>query len=142
MAYHIRTFYADNAILTNLHPDHLDWHRDLSEYYNAKQNLLAHTKKTILYPSSIISLLPELPHFPIEAVVMPEDFSIENNLLPLTSEAFVDLSDRQLFGEHNVKNIFFAASLAFKLGIPVKVLSATLPLIPALPHRLQRVSIK
>lgn len=142
MAYHIRTFYADNAILTNLHPDHLDWHRDLSEYYNAKQNLLAHTKKTILYPSSIISLLPELPHFPIEAVVMPEDFSIENNLLPLTSEAFVDLSDRQLFGEHNVKNIFFAASLTFKLGIPVKVLSATLPLIPALPHRLQRVSIK
>lgn len=142
MAYHLRTFYADNAILTNLHPDHLDWHRDLSEYYNAKQNLLAHTKKIILYPSSVVSLLPELPHFPIEAIVMPEDFSIENNLLPLTSEAFVDLSDRQLFGEHNVKNIFFSASLAFKLGIPVKVLSATLPLIPALPHRLQRISIK
>lgn len=32
--------------------------------------------------------------------------------------------------------------MAFKLGIPVKVLSATLPLIPALPHRLQRISIK
>lgn len=73
---------------------------------------------------------------------MPENLTIENNLLPITSEAFVDLSDRQLFGDHNVANIFFAASLAFKLGIPVKVLSATLPLIPALPHRLQRISIK
>lgn len=73
---------------------------------------------------------------------MPENLTIENNLLPITPEAFVDLSDRQLFGDHNVANIFFAASLAFRLGIPVKVLSATLPLIPALPHRLQRISIK
>lgn len=142
MAYHLRTFYADNSILTNLHPDHLDWHRDITEYYNAKQNLLGHTKNIILYPASVVTLLPELPHFPIESVVMPENFLIENDLLPITPEAFVDLSDRQLFGEHNVSNIFFAASLAFKLGIPVKILSATLPLIPALPHRLQRISIR
>lgn len=54
MAYHIRTFYSDNAILTNLHPDHLDWHHDMAEYYNAKQNLLAHTKNIILYPASVV----------------------------------------------------------------------------------------
>jgi len=40
MAYHIRTFYANHTILTNLHPDHLDWHKDATEYYNAKLNLL------------------------------------------------------------------------------------------------------
>jgi UDP-N-acetylmuramoylalanine-D-glutamate ligase len=41
-----------------------------------------------------------------------------------------------------VANIFFAASLAFKLGIPVKTLSATLPLVPALPTSTSEISIK
>jgi UDP-N-acetylmuramoylalanine--D-glutamate ligase len=140
MAYHIRSFYAHNTILTNLHPDHLDWHRDLSEYYNAKLNLLAHTKNIILYPASVVSVLPDLPHFPIESIVLKDDFVIENNLLPLTPEVFIDLSDTQLHGRHNAINIFFAASLAFRLGMPAKTLSATLSTIPPLPHRLEKVS--
>ncbi len=142
MAYQLNTFYADNAILTNLHPDHLDWHKDITEYYNAKQNLLGHTKNLILYPSSVVSLLPELPHFPIESIVMPEKIPLEHNLLPLKPDVFIDLSERQLYGDHNVSNIFLAASLALKLAIPVKILSETLPLIPSLPHRLQRISMK
>jgi|GEM_PF-1592863 len=96
MAYHIRTFYADNTILTNLHSDHLDWHKDLSEYYNAKLNLLAHTKSLIFYPSSVLSLLPDLSHFPTETIVMPEKLSIENDILSLTKESFIDISERQL----------------------------------------------
>jgi len=142
MAYYIRTFYADYSILTNLHPDHLDWHHDISEYYHAKQNLLGHTKKTIFYPASVTTLLPELPNFPIESIVMPRELTFEHDLLALTPDTYIDLSDRQLFGQHNVENIFFAASLALRLGIPAKVLSATLPLIPSLSHRLQRISIK
>jgi UDP-N-acetylmuramoylalanine--D-glutamate ligase len=142
MSYYIRTFYADNAILTNLHPDHLDWHHDISEYYHAKQNLLGHTKKTIFYPASVTTLLPELPHFPIESVIMPSELVLEHNLLSLTPETYIDLSDRQLYWQHNVSNIFLAASLALKIGIPAKVLSETLPSIPSLSHRLQRISMK
>lgn len=142
MAYHLRSFYAHNTILTNLHTDHLDWHKDVNEYYNAKLNLLAHTKNIILYPAAVVALLPDLPHFPIESIVLPDAFIVENNLLPLNSETFVDLSDAQLHGRHNAINIFFAASLAFRLGIPVKTISATLATIPPLPHRLQKVSEK
>jgi UDP-N-acetylmuramoylalanine-D-glutamate ligase len=53
MAYHIEKFTAHNSILTNLHPDHLDWHQNLDEYYAAKLNLLGHTKNTILYPKTV-----------------------------------------------------------------------------------------
>ncbi len=140
MAYHIRTFYAQNSILTNLHPDHLDWHSDLSEYYNAKLNLLGHTKNLILYPASTVPLLPELPHFPIESVVMADHLDIDHGLLTLTPEALIDISDRQLLGEHNLVNIFLAASLALRLGVGAKTLSIILPSIPALPHRLQQIS--
>jgi UDP-N-acetylmuramoylalanine--D-glutamate ligase len=140
MAYHIRTFYAHNTILTNLHPDHLDWHKDLSEYYNAKLNLLGHTKNLILYPALTVALLPDLPHFPIDSIVMPEQCIIDHGLLTLTPEALIDISERQLLGEHNVVNIFLAASLALRLGVWAKMLSTILPSIPALPHRLQQIS--
>lgn len=115
MAYHVRTFYAQNTILTNLHPDHLDWHKDLAEYYNAKLNLLAHTKNLILYPEATLSLLPDLRHFPMDSIVMPEKLTIDNHILSLTTESFIDISERQLFGDHNIINIFLAASLALRL---------------------------
>lgn len=139
MAYHIRTFYATNSILTNLHPDHLDWHKDLSEYLNAKQNLLAHTKNLLLYPESVIEMLPELPHFPVESIVL-RVLEYEQHLLTLSPGIIIDLSDCQLLGIHNVRNIFFAANLALRFGVSAKILSSTLPLISPLPHRIQQVS--
>lgn len=142
MAYHIRTFYADNTILTNLHPDHLDWHTDLREYYNAKLNLLSHTKNIILYPLTATLQLPDLPHFPVKSIVIPQFFCIENEILTITPESYVDISDRQLLGEHNIVNIFLASSLALQLWVPAKVLSTILPTIPALPHRLEQVSYR
>lgn len=140
MAYHIRTFYSHNTILTNLHPDHLDWHRDTTEYFNAKLNLLGHTKNLILYPSTALQVLPDLPHFPIESVVIPPEFSVDHWLLSLTAESMIDISERQLFWDHNIANIYTASVLALRLWVPTKVLSTVLPSIPALPHRLQQVS--
>lgn len=140
MAYNMTKFYVNNAILTNLHPDHLDWHRDISEYYNAKLNLLAHAKDCIIYPPSVLQALPSLPHFPVASLVISEGISTENNLVALTPEASIDISERQLLGEHNVANILCAATLAFRLGISVKTLSGIIPSIPALPHRLQKIS--
>lgn len=142
MAYSLQKFYATSTILTNLHPDHLDWHRDLAEYYHAKLNLLVHTKETLIYPESALVQFPELPDFPIQSLVIPEKISVENNLLALSEEAFLDLSDIQLFWAHNVRNIYCAALLVLKFGLTVKTLSTILPTIPALPHRLQQISQK
>gem|GEM_PF-2338782 len=62
--------------------------------------------------------------------------------MQLSEELFLDIAERQLYGDHNIKNIYFAASLAVKIGISVKKLSEILPTIPALHHRLQKVSEK
>jgi len=143
MAYHIEKFTVHNSILTNLHPDHLDWHTDLHEYYYSKLNLLGHTKNTILYPSSLISIFPELVDFSMESIVMWDEIvQISEWILQLSEELFLDIAERQLYGDHNIKNIYFAASLAVKIGISVKKLSEILPTIPALHHRLQKVSEK
>lgn len=142
MSYQLERFYATNTILTNLHPDHLDWHRDLTEYYSAKLNLLAHTKESLVYPASVIPIFPELRDFPLKAFVIPENISVEHGLLKMSEESFLDISDSQLFGAHNVRNIYCAALLALKFGISVKTISSILPTIPALPHRLELISQK
>jgi len=45
MAHSIRHFSPDYSIFTNFKSDHLNWHRDLQGYLDAKMNLIAHTKK-------------------------------------------------------------------------------------------------
>ncbi len=142
MAYRLSTFRIDNTILTNLHPDHLDWHSDVHEYYQSKFTLLGRTRSLILYPESIVRDLPEISDIPLQRIVLPEHVSLENNLLPLSDEVFLDISDSQLYGAHNLANIFFAAQLAFHLGISAKQLSTILAHVPPLSHRLQKISEK
>jgi UDP-N-acetylmuramoylalanine--D-glutamate ligase len=67
---------------------------------------------------------------------------ISDDILQLKDDLFLDISNRQLYGEHNLKNIYFSALLAVKLGVSVKKLSEILPDISALKHRLQKVSEK
>ncbi|MBR5448441.1 MAG: UDP-N-acetylmuramoyl-L-alanine--D-glutamate ligase [Clostridia bacterium] len=37
-----------SAVITSLSPNHLDWHRDLTEYYAAKSNLLKNTARAVV----------------------------------------------------------------------------------------------
>jgi UDP-N-acetylmuramoylalanine--D-glutamate ligase len=41
---YIQTFAPDLAIWTNIHPNHLDWHNSMEDYFDAKLNILAHQK--------------------------------------------------------------------------------------------------
>jgi UDP-N-acetylmuramoylalanine--D-glutamate ligase len=49
MAFAIRQYRSDYTILTNLKPDHLNWHTSLQGYMDAKMNLIHHTiKKSVI----------------------------------------------------------------------------------------------
>lgn len=53
MAYIQKQFLSHVTILTNLHPDHLDWHDGLLDYYHAKLHLLYLTSDTVIVPDSL-----------------------------------------------------------------------------------------
>ena len=97
MAYRLEKFQPTNSLLTNLHPDHLDWHRDLHEYYHAKLNLLARTQNILVYFASARDVFPELRDYAIESIVLPDQITIEHNLVPLSPDVLLDISERQLF---------------------------------------------
>ncbi len=47
---------CDIAVLTSLHPEHLDWHRSLEQYYRDKANLLRHAKIGIVNATTAAEL--------------------------------------------------------------------------------------
>jgi UDP-N-acetylmuramoylalanine-D-glutamate ligase len=48
MAYNIQKFKSDYAIFTNLEIDHLNWHKDMKDYLNAKLNIFNKTTKKLI----------------------------------------------------------------------------------------------
>lgn len=54
MSYAIKHYQSDYAIFTNLKPDHLNWHKNLQEYLDAKMNLIHHTKKMSIVNQQVI----------------------------------------------------------------------------------------
>lgn len=46
MSYNIKTFQSTHSIFTNFETDHLNWHPDLQDYFDAKIRLFEHTTGT------------------------------------------------------------------------------------------------
>lgn len=55
MLYKLNNFRFDYSILTNLGLDHLDWHKDLDEYFDSKFNLIKYTKTYVTSNSDCIT---------------------------------------------------------------------------------------
>jgi UDP-N-acetylmuramoylalanine--D-glutamate ligase len=54
MAYSLEKFTPDYSIFTNFKPDHLNWHRDLQDYLDAKMHIVTRTKKKAIVNQQII----------------------------------------------------------------------------------------
>jgi UDP-N-acetylmuramoylalanine-D-glutamate ligase len=57
MSYAIKHYQSDYSIFTNLKPDHLNWHKDLQEYLDAKMNLIHRTSKVPIVNKQIIDFV-------------------------------------------------------------------------------------
>ena len=129
-------FTPDIAGITNLYPEHVDWHRDIEHYFADKLNLIDRDKD---FP---VGLGEGAKHNPrvLEAV---------RNKARLLAEPAPYIADRitsvvaksRLKGEHNLDNARLAAKLALAAGATldgiVKGISEFMPL----PHRLEEHEI-
>ena len=75
MAHQIREFRSDYSIFTNFKRDHLNWHRDLQEYLDAKIHIVERTTRVAVVNSQVI------------------DFAHENNLTLSTPQNIRQFQD-------------------------------------------------
>lgn len=136
----------DIAVITNLAPNHLDWHKNMQEYIDAKKNIFLHQSaegKTVLNASNeqTAALSKLCPGKVVTFGVGVGDFRIWADGIYKGEELILADGDILLPGAHNRQN--YAAALAALDGIVTPSQAADVAKsFGGVEHRIERVRVK
>ena len=138
------------AVVTNISPNHLDVHRDMDEYVDAKRNIFAHQKSTDkavfnldnAYTRKYQKTAPGETAF-FSSSGYPEDgvFLSDGTIFDVRGgqrAAIMEARDILLPGLHNVEN-FMAAFAALQGLVSNDVMRETARNFRSVPHRIEFV---
>lgn len=141
------------AAFTNLTQDHLDFHRTMEDYFQAKAKLFK-----MVSPRGFSLINADDPYgkklVPLSAapaatygIDSKADFSARDIRLEASGSRFTLAAGAEavpvkirLPGKHNIYNSLAAAGAAVKLGVPLKVAARGLERLLAVPGRLEPIS--
>jgi UDP-N-acetylmuramoyl-L-alanyl-D-glutamate--2,6-diaminopimelate ligase len=130
------------AVFTNLSHDHLDFHRDLDDYFEAKAALFSPAYSE----AAVVNLDDERGReLQRRGLVPTEGYSLadaDDLVVGATRCTFRWRSERlevALGGRFNVSNALAAATAAARLGIPAATIAAGLRGAPSVPGRFEPV---
>ena len=132
------------AVITNLAPNHLDWHKSMDEYIEAKTNLFSHQQ-----PSG--RLVTNLDN-PITSKISKEakgevlyfsrmektDLYLENDAVWFRGEEVVKTADILLPGIHNVENYMAAIGAVWGM-VSKESIQTVAKTFSKIPHRIEFV---
>jgi len=139
------------AVVLMITSEHLDYHKDISEYVDAKRNILRfQTSKDFAiinrdYPASLESdILTEGKVFYVSRERETENacFALGGKIIVRRNgqnEEIIDTSDIALLGKHNFENACSAVLAAKLAGVSTKYIVSVLKTFTGLEHRLQFV---
>lgn len=141
---HVRTFAPEIAILLNIEPDHLDWHRSWEAYVQAKWNITRFQKPgaTLILPASdSLRRIVEGFHSRATRVYVSYQVLPDQTLRLHTSSGSCLNVPRPLWerGVHP-ENVACAVMSALLLGVRPESIQKALSTFPGLPHRLEMIA--
>ena len=117
----MKTFRPKISVITNITPDHLDWHGNFENYRDAKLNILKNqTEKdfaVLNYTDEILSKVSskaKIYYFSIEDSGLKGAF-IREGLIYFRDddeEIVFDTRDLKLLGNHNLENVLAAVCVS------------------------------
>jgi len=121
--------------------EHMDWHKDMDEYIQAKQNLFAHqtaddiaiyfaeneTSRQIASKSTG----KKLPYF-----ASPGAY-IEGGFIKIDNQIICQTRELQLLGEHNWQNVCAAITAVWQITKDIDAIRKVVTTFSGLPHRLE-----
>jgi len=136
----------DVAVVTNLAPNHLDMHKDMDEYINAKKNIFLYQDKSGVL---ILNRENDITHsFVSEAKGEVREFSskrkiekgayFKDNILYVDDKEVCEKDDIIINGIHNVEN-YLAAFLATKDEVSIEVMKKVAKTFGGVEHRCEFV---
>jgi UDP-N-acetylmuramoylalanine--D-glutamate ligase len=157
MAHVLHEFSPDYTIFTNFKPDHLDWHRDIHEYLEAKWHLVERTKKLSIIERGILDEARNA-HLPLPTLKIrvfsgdggaragnpderKKDYT-DGQIIRISGRKKYTMTDTNFSGMHNALNILSVGILGSVMRICSKRTKAYLRDITGLPHRVELVAEK
>lgn len=134
------------VICTNLAPNHLDMHKDMQEYIDAKKNIFLYGKEDGIV---ILNRENEITHSFISEVkgkvlefsskrVLKDGAYYEDGKLYLQGKEVIEKEDILLSGMHNVEN-YLAAFLATKDDVSIETMKKVAETFGGVAHRCELV---
>lgn len=141
----------DIAVVTNLAPNHLDMHRDMAEYTEAKENIFLHQsgdgKLVLNLDNDITASFAEKAKG--ETLLFSRREEVRNGVF-LGGDGVIysagingkkpimKASDIRLPGVHNIEN-YMAAFAAVRELVPFEIMEKTAKSFKGVPHRIEHV---
>lgn len=141
---HTMKYSPEIGVITNLSPNHLDWHTDYNEYIDAKTNIFKHMardNKLVLNAdnSDSAALLP-LAHVNVcmFSRKLKAQVCLENGMIVCGGREVLDISKIKIPGMHNVEN-YMAAIAAVDGLVSDEVINEVAEEFGGVPHRIELV---
>jgi UDP-N-acetylmuramoylalanine--D-glutamate ligase len=129
-------FTPDIAAITNLTPEHTDWHRTVERYYADKLNLI--DRET---PFPVALGVGALDH-PLVMAALRDRSRLIPPLAPFIRDRLTTAVSRsRLKGGHNLDNALLAAQVALRAGADLEAIVRAIGRFAPLPHRLEEHAI-
>jgi UDP-N-acetylmuramoylalanine--D-glutamate ligase len=146
------------AALTNITPNHLNWHTDMEEYVRAKTNLFSHSPNQALVTNAENEIALSLSRTYPGALTLFSSKKESHTALPLkagdtaiyerngtilfwdgkTETPILSTEDILLPGRHNIENYMTAYALC-RPFVSVETVGEIAKSFPGVPHRLERI---
>jgi len=143
--YFCETFHPRVAVVTNLAPDHLDWHSSMDDYHDAKARIAQNQGDgdVFVYPAS----QPELARWPADARVARLDFGrepsaairVDGDEIVVGDVRIAGAGDLARRGPHFALDAAAAAGAAMRVGAPAAAVARGLSGFVPDAHRLEFV---
>lgn len=134
----------ETAVVLLIEPDHLDVHKDFTEYVDAKKNIAKFQKEDDLitfhptnqYSQQIADVSPAKNK---KRYLTPEAAYIKNSDIVIDDQAICKTSEVGLPGGHNLENICAAITAVWKYTQNTEALKKAIIEFRGLEHRLEKV---
>lgn len=143
----IDRFKPEISTIINLTPDHLDYMRNVDEYYASKTRIYKNQDQQDYFilneDDPVIAVYTK--QYPIPSSVVPfsmeheSKVSIENHHIIFDHEEVLDINDIRMVGKHNVQNVMIAITIAKLLNIPNDIIATTIKNFHGVEHRVEFV---